>query len=33
MDDGERGEDESMQEAAEEGRRPMFRKSENQFWS
>ena len=30
MEDGEGGEDESMQEAAEEGRRPMFRKSENQ---
>ena len=30
MEDGEGGEDESMQEGAEEGRRPMFRKSENQ---
>ena len=30
MEDGERGEDESMQEGADEGRRPMFRKSENQ---
>ena len=28
--DGEGGEDGSMQEGAEEGRRPMFRKSENQ---
>ena len=30
MEDGEGGEDESMQEEAEEGRRPLFRKSENQ---
>ena len=30
MEDGEGGEDESMREGAEEGRRPMFRKSENQ---
>ena len=30
MEDGEGGEDESMQEGAEEGRRPLFRKSENQ---
>ena len=30
MEDGDGGEDESMQEEAEEGRRPMFRKSENQ---
>ena len=30
LEDGEGGEDESMQEGAEEGRRPMFRKSENQ---
>ena len=30
MEDGEIGEDESMQEGAEEGRRPLFRKSENQ---
>ena len=29
MEDGEGGEDESVQEGAEEGRRPMFRKSEN----
>ena len=28
--DGEGGEDESMQDEAEEGRRPLFRKSENQ---
>ena len=30
MEDGEGGEDESMQEEAEEGRRPLLRKSENQ---
>ena len=30
MEDGEGGEDESMQEGAEEGRTPLFRKSENQ---
>ena len=30
MGDGEGGEDESMQEGAEEGRRPFFRRSENQ---
>ena len=30
MEDGEGGEDESMQDEAEEGRRPLFRKSENQ---
>ena len=30
MEDGEGGEDESMQEGAEEGSRPMFRKGENQ---
>ena len=30
MKDGEGGEDESMQDEAEEGRRPPFRKSENQ---
>ena len=30
MEDDEGGEDESMQEGAEEGRRPKFRKSENQ---
>ena len=30
MEDGEGGEDESMQEEAEEGRRPLFRKGENQ---
>ena len=30
MEDGEGGEDESMQEGAEEGRRPLFRGSENQ---
>ena len=30
MEDGEGGEDESMQEGPEEGRRPMGRKSENQ---
>ena len=30
LEDGEGGEDESMQEGAEEGRRPTFRKSENQ---
>ena len=30
MVDGEGGEDESMQEEAEERRRPLFRKSENQ---
>ena len=30
MGDGEGGEDESMQEGGDEGRRPMFRKSENQ---
>ena len=29
-EDGEGGEDESMQEGVEEGRRPLFRKSENQ---
>ena len=29
MEDGEGGEDESMQDEAEEGRRPPFRKSEN----
>ena len=29
MVDGEGGEDESMQEMAEEGRRTLFRKSEN----
>ena len=29
MEDGEGGEDESTQEGAEEGRRPLFRKSEN----
>ena len=30
MEDGERGKDESVQEEAEEGKRPLFRKSENQ---
>ena len=30
MEDGEGGEDESMQEKAEEERRPLLRKSENQ---
>ena len=30
LEDGEGGEDESMQEGAEEGRRPTFRKSESQ---
>ena len=30
MKDGEGGEDESMLDGAEEGRRPLFRKSENQ---
>ena len=30
MEDGEGGEDESMQEGTEEGRRHLFRKSENQ---
>ena len=30
MEDGEGKEDESMQDEAEEGRRPLFRKSENQ---
>ena len=33
MEDGEGGEDESMQEVAEEGRRTPFMKSENQPWS
>ena len=30
MEDGEEGEDEPMQEGAEEGRRPLLRMSENQ---
>ena len=30
MEDGEGGEDESMQEGSEEGMTPLFRKSENQ---